>query len=80
MLLCTTLISTIIFLKRRRGDQKQMMPLWTIELKEDDQESFTDYNDMDVMFLDDSYLMEPSEVFTTSTDSMDERIGYKTIS
>lgn len=53
------------------------MPLWTIELKQDDQVSFTDYNDVDVMYLDDSYLMEPSEVFTTSTDSMDERIGYK---
>ncbi|XP_003726841.2 uncharacterized protein LOC100889625 [Strongylocentrotus purpuratus] len=76
-LLCTALISTIIFMKKRQSLQKPIMPLWTIELKQDDQVSFTDYNDVDVMYLDDSYLMEPSEVFTTSTDSMDERIGYK---
>nr|XP_054770244.1 uncharacterized protein LOC129278057 [Lytechinus pictus] len=79
-LLCTALISTIIFVKKRQSLQKPVMPLWTIELKQDDQVSFTDYNDVDVMYLDDSYLMEPSEVFTTSTDSMDERIGYKTLS
>ncbi|XP_071511234.1 uncharacterized protein [Diadema antillarum] len=80
VLLLTAVISTVIYVRRRRNDQKPMMPLWTIELKQDDQVSFTDYNDVDVMYLDDSYLMEPSEVFTTSTDSMDERIGYKTLS
>ena len=57
------------------------MPLWTIELKQEDRSSYTDYGDVDVVYLDDSYLMDsPSELFSASTDSINERIGYHTLS
>ncbi|XP_072014727.1 uncharacterized protein [Amphiura filiformis] len=82
LILCVIIVIYIV--RRKRRYRRTPMPLWTIELKREDtcRSSFTDYSDVDVMYLDDSYLMDsPSELFSASTDSINERIGgYHTLS
>ena len=83
LMLIICIIIIVFIIKRKRRYRRTPMPLWTIELKREDtcRSSFTDYSDVDVMYLDDSYLMDsPSELFSASTDSINERIGYHTLS
>ncbi|XP_033643315.1 laminin subunit beta-1-like isoform X1 [Asterias rubens] len=75
----------------RNKSRRTPLPLWTIELRrdEDAENHIGDdsgviiqdqaFSDIDVMYLDDSYLMESSDYFTESTDSLN-RTGYHTLS
>ncbi len=81
-----------VYCRRRclHKSRRTPLPLWTIELRHDeDAENHNDddglapqdpaFSDIDVMYLDDSYLMESSDYFTESTDSLN-RTGYHTLS
>ncbi|XP_038045678.1 laminin subunit alpha-1-like [Patiria miniata] len=71
----------------RRQANRPRLPLWTIELRQDEDRDEFDatqelaFDDLDVMYLDDSYLMEPTpEYFNESTDNLNGRAGYHTLS
>ncbi|XP_071820480.1 uncharacterized protein [Apostichopus japonicus] len=81
------IFTVVMILKKRQGLRHPAnFPFWTVELQQAaDNTSLPGANeasnDGDVMYLDDAYLMDSPENFTTAVDTIheDDRIGYHTL-
>lgn len=81
------IVFMVVFIlkKRRRLRHPANFPFWTVELRQEDNTSLAGANEPsnngDVMYLDDAYLMDTPENFTTAVDTTheDDRIGYHTL-
>lgn len=85
LLLLLALFIILVRKKRQSLRHPANFPFWTVELRQEDNTSLAGVNeannDADVMYLDDAYLMDTPENFTTAVDSIheDDRIGYHTL-
>ncbi|XP_022084309.1 multiple epidermal growth factor-like domains protein 9 [Acanthaster planci] len=87
VLILAVLLTVYCRRRCRRHTQRTPLPLWTIELRRDDEDECNAtqelaFDDMEVMYLDDSYLMAPSsEHLAESSDNIirNGRAGYHTL-